>query len=90
MTHLPQNEPNQDYIISHCLIINGFEKDPDIESFAEFQKKQQVYEPMMAANNLDFLVSRTNLRQFNGNELLKQSFAACITASELILGRLFS
>jgi len=89
-SHLPQNEPYQDYVITHCLLINGFERVSDIENTGRFLGMQKTYEEMMAANGLNLIVSTTNIREFLDAPRLKQSFGAIVTASALVLGRLFS
>jgi len=88
-SHLPQNESFSKYRITHALMINGFEIDMDLDNNEDFQNKQNIYEPIMKKNGLEFLVSRTNHMLFAGFEVHKQSFAAFITASALVLGRLF-
>ncbi|HVN76289.1 MAG TPA: hypothetical protein VMT19_08240 [Thermoanaerobaculaceae bacterium] len=88
-THLAGNEPYPPYRISHCLLINGFDSDADVAG-AGFVPIQRVYEALMARLGVQLVVVRTNLLQFLGELLLKQSFAAFVTAPALALGRLFS
>jgi hypothetical protein len=89
-THLPGNEPYAPYRISHCLMINGFDPDADLANSGSFLKIERLYAPMMERLDLQMIVARTNLLQFLGLALQKQSFAAFVTAPALVLGRLFS
>jgi len=89
-SHLPENEPYPPFRVSHCLMINGFDDDSDLENTGSFLALQRVYEPVMAAHGLELLVARTNLLQFLGTQLRAQAFAAFLTAPALALGRLFS
>ncbi len=89
-THLPDNEPLAPYRITHALMINGFDPDTDLEGSGGFARLQSFYESALRALGVDLVVVRTNLLQFVGLLLLKQSFAAFVTAPALLLGRLFS
>jgi hypothetical protein len=89
-THLGDNEPYAPYRISHCLMINGFDPDTDLANSGGFLRIEQLYAPMMERLNLEMIIARTNLLQFVGLPLQKQSFAAFVTAPALVLGRLFS
>ena len=89
-THLAANERYRPYAITHCLIINGFDKDADLAGGGSFRALQGVYEPMMAELGISLVVVRTNLQQLVGAVVQKQSFAAFVTAPALVLGRLFS
>jgi hypothetical protein len=88
--HLPENEPLQRYRISHCLMINGFDADSDIENKGHFSRIQKSVEPVMASLDLELIVCRTNYMSFSDPNILKLSFAAMLTAPALVLGRLFS
>ncbi|MGD2129439.1 MAG: hypothetical protein PVJ33_01380 [Lysobacterales bacterium] len=88
--HLPENEPIPKYRISHCLMINGFDADSDIENNNHFSAIRRSIKPMMANHNLKLIVCRTNYMSFSDPSILKQSFGAMVTAPALILGRLFS
>jgi hypothetical protein len=88
--HLPSNEPLENYRISHCLIINGFDADSDLENEGHFSRIQQSIEPVMAEHEVKLIVCRTNYMSFSDPNILKQSFAAMVTVPALILGRLFS
>jgi hypothetical protein len=88
--HLPENEPIRQYRISHCLMINGFDADTDIENEGHFAKIQRSIEPMMASHDLNLIVCETNYMSFSDAWILKQSFGAMVTAPALVLGRLFS
>jgi hypothetical protein len=92
--HLPQQEPNPGYRISHCLMINGF----DLNSMPEntehfFNKTRQLYEPMMNKLGLHLLVAHTNIWQFMDKREWKNymyTFGSVLVACALALGQLFS
>ena len=88
--HLPGNESIQQYRISHCLMINGFDADTDIENQGHFAKIQGTIEPMMTRHDLELIVCQTNYMSFSDAWILKKSFGAMVTAPALVLGRLFS
>jgi len=88
--HLPQNETNPAYTLTHCLIINGFDRNADLDSSGNFYKLQNSFEPMLNELGLELLISRTNLRQFIDLPAFRQSHGSMVTASALVLGRLFS
>jgi hypothetical protein len=92
--HLPGKEELAQYRITHCLMINGFDKDVDPQETGIFRRLHQYYEPMMNRLGISLLTSRTNLQQFRLASIdhndLHQSFGAAITASVLVLGNLFS
>ena len=88
--HLPQNERNHRYRISHCLMINGFDCDSDLDNTGSFARIQQAYEPMMKRLGVDLVVCRTNYMAFSDPRILKHSFGAMVTSPALILERLFS
>jgi len=87
---LPQNEQIPQYRLSHCLMINGFDLNTDLENTGGFLKLQQFYEPRLERLGLKLLISRTNIKQFVDAGILKQSFGAFLAGSALVLGRLFS
>ena len=90
-THLPAHEPYPPYALTHCLMINGFDGDTDLDGEGvRFRALRQVYEPMLAELGLPLLVVRTNLRRFVDPWVLEQAFAAAVTAPALALGQLFS
>ena len=89
-SHLAENEPYPPFRVSHCLMINGFDEDSDLENTGRFLRIQRVYEPMMAAHGLDLVVARTNLLPFLGQLTRSKSYASFVAAPALVLGRLFS
>ena len=89
-SHLPVHESNPYYQINHALIINGFDRDSDLDETGSFNRLLEVYEPIMKKNGVKLLVSRTNIMQFIDPWILKQSFGAIVTSSALVLGRLFA
>jgi len=88
--HLPENEKNPSYRISHCLMINGFDEDVDLDDSGRFAKIEQAMQPMMDHTGTQFVVCRTNYMDFGDRTMLKQAFAVLVTAPALVLGRLFS
>lgn len=90
LTHLGDGEVLAPYRISHCLMINGFDADTDLEDGGHFARLQRLYEPVMERHGLELVVVRTNLLEFHGPEIQKQSFAAFVTAPALVLGGLFA
>ena len=64
---LAENEPYPPFRVSHCLMLNGFDEDSDLEDTGRFRRIQRVYEPMMAAHGLELVVARTNLLPFLGH-----------------------
>ena len=88
--HLPENEPIRNYRISHCLMINGFDADTDLDSSGKFSRVEQVMQPMMSRLGTELVVCKTNYMAFSDPNILKQSFAAMVTSPALVLGGLFS
>lgn len=92
--HLPQQEPDPGYRISHCLMINGFDLNSMPENTEHFFKKtRQLYEPMMNKLGLDLLVAHTNIWQFMDKREWKNymyTFGSVLIACALALGQLFS
>lgn len=89
-THLQANEPNPAYRLSHCLMINGFDNDSNLENPAKFSRLKKVYEPMLANLNIQLIVANTNIRELVSSQVLKQSFGAVAASPALALGSLFS
>lgn len=89
MEHRREREPYGPFAITHCLMINGFDKDAD-HAGGGFRRLQAVYEPLMAELGLGLVAARTNLIEFLGPYVQKQAFAAFVTAAALALGRLFA
>ncbi len=89
-THLPENEPYPPFRVSHCVMINGFDEDADLQDGGSFRRIERLYEPLMAAHGLELLVARTNLLHFLDPFIRAQSFASFLTAPALVLGGLFS
>jgi len=92
--HLPQQEPNPGYRISHCLMINGFDLNSIPENTEHFYNKtRQLYEPMMNKLGLQLLVAHTNIWQFMDKRKWKiymYIFGSVLIACALALGNLFS
>ena len=89
-SHLPRNEPLQEFRITHCLMINGFDADSDLENKGHFSRIQKSVAPVMQSHDLQLIVCRTNYMGFSDPNILKQSFGAMVTVPALVLGRLFS
>jgi len=88
--HLPENETNPSYRISHCLMINGFDDDLDLDDSGRFANIEHAVQPMMDRIGTQLIVCKTNYMSFSDNRILKQSFAAMVTAPALVLGGRFS
>ena len=88
--HLPDNESNPHYQISHCLTINGFDGNSDLDNSEGFSRIEQVMQPMMDRLGIQFVVCKTNYMAFSDPMILKQSFGAMVTSPALVLGGLFS
>jgi hypothetical protein len=86
--HLPENEPVQEYQITHCLMINGFDVDIDLHDEGHFSRIQRSIEPMLARHGVELIVCRTNYMSFSDPNILKQSFGAMLVSPALVLGRL--
>jgi hypothetical protein len=71
-------------------MINGFDPDADLDNTGSFAAIQRIYEPLMERLGIQLVVVRTNLLQFLGLDIQKQSFGAFVTAPALVLGRMFS
>ncbi len=89
-THLGEREALPSCRITHCLLINGFDHDTDLAGAGGFAAMQRLYEAMAERLGVRLVVARTNLLEFLGELLLKQSFAAFVTAPALALGTMFS
>jgi hypothetical protein len=87
---LPQNEKVAENRLTHCLMINGFDPNSDLDNTGEFDELRQFYEPRLQRLGLELLIPRTNIMQFIDLYILKQSFGDILAATALILGRLFS
>jgi len=88
--HLPENERNPSYRISHCHMINFLRGDSDLDNSGRFSRIEQAMRPMMDRIGTQLIVCRTNYMAFSDLKILKQSFAAMVTAPALVLGGLFS
>lgn len=88
--HLPQNESNPKYRLTHCLLINGLDRNADLDNTGTYDKFQNAFEPVLNNQGLELLISRTNLREFVDLPIRRQSFGSAVTSSALVLGRLFS
>jgi hypothetical protein len=88
--HLPQNEPNPEYRLSHCLLINGLDRNTDLDNTGTYNKFRNAFEPALHNLDLELLISRTNIKHFVDLTIRRQSFASAATSSALVLGRLFS
>jgi len=92
--HLRENEPLVDCRLTHCLIINGYDFDVDLENTGRFRQTFETFEPMLRDIGIELLTSRTNLKQFRlacrRRSRLVSTLEAPISASILTLGNLFS
>ncbi len=88
--HLAQNESNPAYRLTHCILINGFDRNTDLDDSGIYQRFQNAFKPVLNNLGLELLIISTNLRQFVDLPIFRQSYGSMVTASALILGRLFS
>lgn len=88
--HLPENEPLVPYRITHCLMMNGFDADTDLCDPGSFERIARLYVPLLGTRGIELVVVRSNIMDFLGLCIQKQSFPAITTAAALVLGRLFS
>lgn len=88
--HLPENEPIRNYRISHCLMINGFDADSDVEDEGHFSRIRKSMASTIARHDIELIVCRTNYMAFSDPNILKLSFGAMVTSPALVLGRLLS
>jgi hypothetical protein len=89
-SHLGENEPYEPYRISHCLLINGFDRDADLDGTGSFAALERVYAALAAEIGVELVVVGTNALQFLGLFIQKQAFAAFVTAPALLLAGLFA
>jgi len=87
-------EQIQQYRISHCLMINGFDFNNDnIQDCRLFDQIAQTYRPMLQELNVRLLVAHTNITPFLAESLRvwnihRYCHGALLSASALVLGRL--
>jgi hypothetical protein len=92
--HLPANEVLPDYRLSHCLTINGFDNDVDLEQTGLFKQLHQVYEPMLSAQGIKMVEMQTNMQRFRlaamGRSKLHLTFGLPLAAAALVMGNMFA
>jgi hypothetical protein len=92
--HLPANEVLPDYRLSHCLMINGFDNDVDLEQSGLFKRLHRVYEPMLNAQGIEMLEIQTNMQRFRlaamGRGKLHLTFGLPLAAAALVMGNMFA
>jgi len=89
-SHLPENEPLQACRVTHCLMINGFDEDAELDGNGSFDSIRGIYEPLMAKLGIELIVVRTNLLAILGQMVRSQSYASFLAAPALLLGPLLS
>ena len=89
-SHLPPSESLPASRVTHCLMVNGFDEDADLDGTGRFGSILQLYEPLMARLGLELIAVRTNLLEVLGPMVRSQSFASFLTAPALLLGGLLS
>ena len=89
-THLGDREPYPPYRVTHCLLINGFDPDADLDGSGSFAALERIYAEMAKELGLKLVVVRTNIREFVGLLVQKQAFGSFVTAPALVLGGLFA
>ena len=90
--HLPDNEEIKENRLTHCLIINGFDKNVDLENTGSLDDLHLLYEKMLDNHGIKLITIRTNQQQFRqaGIKPLHTSIVSALTSSTLMLGHLFS
>ena len=88
--HLAENEPIPGFRITHCLMINGFDADTDMDNSGSFSKIRQSIGSAIEGRGLELIVCRSNYMSFSDPNILKLTFAAMLAAPALALGGLFS
>ncbi|MGA0900474.1 MAG: hypothetical protein ACO3SO_08730 [Luteolibacter sp.] len=93
--HLPENETTPGFAITHALVINGFDKDTDLNLEGSFRKLRQTYEPVLKSHGAEFVSLRTNIRSFREainmpGTGLEKSYGVALAAAVLALGGFYS
>lgn len=92
--HLARNEEIPAAQITHCLMINGFDKDTDLNKTGWFQKMYERYAHHLKGLGVELLTVMNNLRFFRVPLIkpqgLSHSHAAPLAASAMIMGRLWN
>lgn len=102
--HLPNNEPNPSFRITHAIMINGFDHDTDLDDEGLFPALVGIYGPLMDELGVELVVVRTNLQAFRdvavrrahartggtGRHANQRSFGTALAAAGLLLGGLFA
>ena len=92
---LAENEPIPGFQITHALVINGFDRDIDLNFEGHFSKLRENYEPMLNDHGVEFVTVRTNLRRFRDvlkkrRTGLEKSYGVALSAVALACGGFFS
>ncbi len=89
----PQAETLPDAALTHCVMINGFDKDNYVADPARFARLRDNYQPLMDELGIGLLTVESNgmplRRRGVPGPLMRYSFAATLTAVGFALGALF-
>jgi hypothetical protein len=92
--HRATNEVLPEYRLTHCMTINGFDNDIDLEHTGLFQVLRETYEPMLRSQGIKFVELQTNMQQFRlaamARENLHLTFGMPLAAAAMVLGNLFA
>lgn len=89
LTHLPGRDGFEKHTVTHCVMINGFDRDTDLDGTGSFGAMQRLYGRLLLQHGVELIVVRSNLLDLVGWLIQKQSFASFVTAPALLLGGLF-
>jgi len=91
--HMPANESLPGARLTHCLIINGFNWDWDLDRAREFQRVYETFAPIIRRNGMELLTVRQNVQNFlfaTGKVThWKGPIGMGLSCAALVLGRLF-
>ncbi len=59
--HMPRNEEIPEYRITHCLMINGFDLDMDLDDRGTYRRVLEAYRPVMDSAGVELLSAHTNI-----------------------------
>lgn len=76
LKHAPNQEPLEDYRITHALMINGFDQFNDFEPNGSSQRMYDIYQPILEKWQITLLLLDSNLKKFR---------SAVFRESELVL-----
>lgn len=91
--HLPENEPLVASRLTHCLIVNGFNFDMDLEPSNSFHRVLDTYAPFLQRHGIGLVTARHNGQVFlEATGMMTQSSPGLevgVLSAVLMLGNLF-